>query len=57
VLNLRAGQNVAQAAFEARLINDDERAQLQRRDALTARVIAVDDFPQDFGLKRSQPTQ
>ncbi|NMG48775.1 acyl-CoA dehydrogenase, partial [Azoarcus communis] len=40
-------------AFEAGVIDADEFALLQRRGVLRDKVIRVDDFPLDFGLKAS----
>jgi len=53
VLTVRPGQDAAAAAHDAGLLSDEEFAVIRRRDVLRDRVIAVDDFAQDFGLKPS----
>ncbi len=50
VLTVPAGADGHHVAREAGLLGEEEFALLQRRDELRNRVIAVDDFPQDFGL-------
>ncbi|MEY3201798.1 MAG: hypothetical protein RIR70_1348 [Pseudomonadota bacterium] len=52
VLAPAAGADVAEAAKSAGLIDEAELSLLRRRDELRNRVIAVDDFPRDFGLIR-----
>ncbi len=42
-------RDLATAAFECGVIDSEEYAILQRRNALRDRVIRVDDFPFDFG--------
>ncbi len=41
--------SLADAALAAQIINDEEHARLARFATLRDRIIAVDDFPQDFG--------
>ena len=53
LLAVPPGADVARTAHQAGLISDEEFSLLQRRDALRNRVIAVDDFPQDFGLSHT----
>ena len=59
-----AAQDLDDAALAAKLITAEEHARLARFAALRDRVIAVDDFPQDFGraalvatLVPAQPSQ
>jgi acyl-CoA dehydrogenase len=49
-LQARTQDELVALAVAAGVITAEERALLARRDALRNRVIAVDDFPPDFGL-------
>lgn len=53
VLVVPPGVDPARAARDAGLITAADHEIVQRRDELKNRVIAVDDFPQDFGLRAS----
>ena len=48
-LHSASAEGLADAALAANIINAAEHAQLARFATLRDRIIAVDDFPQDFG--------
>jgi acyl-CoA dehydrogenase len=52
----RGAAELVQAAVAAGVITADERDQLARAAALRDRVVRVDDFPQDWSVKREAPT-
>ncbi len=52
----RGAAELVQAAVSAGVITADERDQLARAAALRDRVVRVDDFPQDWSVKREAPT-
>ena len=54
----RTPEELAQAAFAAHLIGDEEQALLKRAAQLRDEVIRVDHFPQDLGLSEAlRPVQ
>ncbi|MCL2658261.1 MAG: acyl-CoA dehydrogenase [Betaproteobacteria bacterium] len=60
-LNARFLEDLPELALAAGVIDREEAELLSRRDALRAKVVHVDDFPQDFGIGDAQahvrPTQ
>ena len=49
------GDELAQAALKAGVINNEELALLKRTTELRNAVIRVDDFPPDFSHEQQQP--
>ena len=52
----RTPSDLVPAAVAAGVITADERDQLARAAALRDKVVRVDDFPQDWSVKREAPT-
>jgi acyl-CoA dehydrogenase len=53
-LNARPSEDLAELALAVGVIEREEAELLSRRDVLRAKVVQVDDFPQDFGIGDAQ---